>query len=473
MSGFLGSALSSVSNSALNPFNYLGSGIQSIIPGQLGVGISDALSLGGPGAILGGVLGGKTGALIGGGLGSAAGLGANGWFPGSMTSNPTSGGLFGSGGFMSGLGSGPTAPGGAAGGGGMFGGGGGMFGGGDLASILAGGIPLAFLTNEADRLNKVPTGFSTPYSSVKGGVATLDPSYRANTLANMDQIRGLQSSLGDTLGAQRAGMSSAIGGFGQALSSLQSNDPQGRQGLVDAMGNFRNLIGQAQNADPTGRNAMVDSLSNYRRMLTDASGNQNPYIQARVRPLEEQFGRRRGELMRSLGQRGVMGSSFGDQSLNSFGIDSERALGDARSQATQEALTLQQQLNQLLGSGGGALRQSDMDMLLGQGQLNQGLAGVGSQLRSGDQNLSQAMASIAQGQAGAQADMWQMENQSAQLQASLNQLLQSGNQDLLQSELAGLGLGNMEIANLLQRAQMRTDMFGRAAAGFGNLLTGA
>jgi hypothetical protein len=289
----------------------------------------------------------------------------------------------------------------------------------------------------------------------------------------MDQIRGLQSSLGDTLGAQRAGMSSAIGGFGQALSSLQSNDPQGRQGLVDAMGNFRNLIGKAQNADPTGRNAMVDSLSNYRRMLTDASGNQNPYIQARVRPLEEQFGRRRGELMRSLGQRGVMGSSFGDQSLNSFGIDSERALGDARSQATQEALTLQQQLNQLLGSGGGALRQSDMDMLLGQGQLNQGLAGVGSQLRSGDQNLSQAMASIAQGQAGAQADMWQMENQSANLQASLNQLLQSGNQDLLQSELAGLGLGNMEIANLLQRAQMRTDMFGRAAAGFGNLLTGA
>jgi hypothetical protein len=83
------------------------------------------------------------------------------------------------------------------------------------------------------------------------------------------------------------------------------------------------------------------------------------------------------------------------------------------------------------------------------------------------------MASIAQGQAGAQADMWQMENQSANLQASLNQLLQSGNQDLLQSELAGLGLGNMEIANLLQRAQMRTDMFGRAAAGFGNLLTGA
>ena len=175
MSGILGS----ISNSALNPFRYIGDAVQTVLPGRLGAGIGDALSLGGPGALAGYALGGKTGALLGGGLGGAAGLGANGWFPGSMTSSPTSGGLFGSGGFMSGFGSAPTAPGGAAGGGGMFGGAGGalsgMFGGGDLASILAGGIPLAFLTNEADRLNKVPTGFSTPSSSIKGGVATLDP----------------------------------------------------------------------------------------------------------------------------------------------------------------------------------------------------------------------------------------------------------------------------------------------------------
>lgn len=313
----ISSGLRGVANSSFNPFGQLGGSLQGLFgTNAFTTGLGSALSLGGPGALLGGALGGKQGALLGGLGGAGLGLGLDGYL----------GNLFGGGGgniFGGGAGgSGAGGTGGTGGAGGLLSG---LFGGGGLGGLgqlLAGGVPLALLTREAEKASDTPTGSRTPFSSVNNGVANLDPAIR--------------------------------------------------QAILESMGNTRQQLGETR-------------------------GNQNAFIQARVNPLEAQVASQRGALQRSLGLRGVAGSSFGDQALRSFGLDSERALGDARSQATQEALGFESQLNQLLSQGGS---------------------------------------------------------------------------QLLSQELAGLGLGDQNIARLLERAKLRTDLFGRAATQFGNLLGG-
>ena len=313
----IGSALSGIANSQYNPFGALGGGIQSLFGvNNFTSGLGDFLALAGPGALAGGLLGGGRGALIGGGLGGLAGLGGLGG-----GSN-----IFGSGGFLGGLGDIFQGAGGALSGalgqgglGGMLGGSGGL---GGLGGLLAGGIPLALLTNEANKASNTPTSVRTPFSF--------------------------------------------------------SND-----------GNTR--------LDPTIRNTTLETMANTRGLLGQAGGNQNAFIQARVNPLMAQAAQARGALERDLGRRGVAGSSFGNQALSGFDFDSQRAIGDARSQATQESLGFQ---------------------------------------------------------------------------SGLNQLLQQGGSDLLSQELSALGLSNVNIQNLLARAKLRTDLFGRAADQFGTLLGG-
>lgn len=319
----IGSALSSIGGSQYNPFNYVVPGIQNIFgigDNAFTQGLGDFLSLAGPGALAGGLFGGKNGALIGGGLGGLAGLGGLG---GGLN-------IFGQDGFLGGLGGEGGLFGGSGGLGGLLGGAGSLLGGaggllggaGGLGGLLAGGIPLAFLTNEANKASKTPTSVRTPFSFTNDGVTRMDPTIRNTTL--------------------------------------------------ETMGNIRGLLGQA-------------------------GGNQNAFIQARVNPLMAQIAQARGGLERDLGRRGVAGSSFGNQALSGFDFDSQRALGDARSQATQESLGFQSSLNQLLSQGGS---------------------------------------------------------------------------DLLQQELSALGLSNINIQNLLSRAKLRTDLFGRAADQFGTLLGG-
>lgn len=315
----IGSAFKGIANSSLNPFGSLGGAIQ----GAFGVndftsGLGDFLSLAGPGALLGGLIGGKNGALyggLGGGLAGLSGLGGG--------TN-----IFGNGGFLGGLGNAiggvGSALGGALGGvgsalGGALGGAGGL---GGLGGLLASGVPLALLVNEASKISDTPTTIQTPFSKVHEGAARLDPTIR------------------DT--------------FTRGLTNLQ--------GLYD-----------------------------------QAGGNQGAFIQARVNPLEAQIAQNRGALERSISQRGLGGSSFGNQALTSFNMDAGRALGDARALATNEA-------------------------------MNQ--------------------------------------------QATLQQLMFGGGEELLKQELAALGLGANNIQYLLQRAGLRGDLFGRAAAGAAGILGG-
>lgn len=149
------------------------------------------------------------------------------------------------------------------------------------------------------------------------------------------------------------------------------------------------------NIDPAIRSAFTGNIANQQGLFNQAGGNQGAYIQARVNPMLQQVAQRRGELERSMGLRGVRGSSFGDQSLTNFDIDTQRALGDARALATNDAIGMQSGLSQAMGAGG-------------------------------DQ--------------------------------------------LFRSELGGLQLADQNIQNLLARAKIRSDIFGRAAAGAAGLL---
>ena len=314
------SAIRGIADSPLNIFGSAG----GLLQGAFGVNpmttaLGSALSTGGPGALLGGALGGWDGALYGGLAGAGIGLGMDGYL-GDWASN-----LFnGSGGASGGAGGGTGGFGGAGGTGGLGGALGGLFGGGGntLAQLLGAGIPLALLTREASKVSDTPTSLRTPYSSVRDGFTNFDPA-----------IRG----------------------------------------------------------------AMMENMNNTRSLYNEAGGNQGAYIQARVNPLMQQIAQRQGQLEQSLGRRGVAGSSFGDQALNVFGMDSQRALGDARAMATNEALGMRS-------------------------QLNNGLA--------------------------------------------------QGSELLLRNELGALGLADQNIQNLLARAKIRSDIFGRAAAGAGDILSG-
>lgn len=368
----IGTGLRSLSQSSWNPFGYLGGGLQGLFgTNNFTSGLGSALSLGGPGALLGGALGGKQGALLGGLGGAGLGLGMDGYL----------GNLFGGGGGFGGGGLfGPSGAGGYGGGGGGAGGGyggsggilGGLFGNGGLGSLLAGGIPLGLLINEANKATDTPTSTRTPYSSVNDGFANLDPTIRARLLDTGEWL----------------------GGIGAGEMAMR---PQSRNTVLESNQGFRDLLGQAR-------------------------GNQNAFIQARVNPLMAQAAQRRGEMERGLGLRGVGGSSFGDQALSRFDIDSQSAIGDASSQATQESLGMQQALNQLLQQGGMNLQQGDL----------------------ASQNF----------------------------QSQIAQLMQGNGMNLLQTELAGLGLGDANITNLLNKAKLRTEMFGRAGSQIGTFLGG-
>lgn len=79
-------------------------------------------------------------------------------------------------------------------------------------------------------------------------------------------------------------------------------------------------------------------LGDLRGLRSRYEGNQSAYIQSRLDPYQQQFATRRGELQGSIGLRGLGGSSFGEQALTNFDIDTQRALGDVRAQAENENL---------------------------------------------------------------------------------------------------------------------------------------
>lgn len=79
-------------------------------------------------------------------------------------------------------------------------------------------------------------------------------------------------------------------------------------------------------------------IGNTRSLRNRFLGNQSAYAESQMNPLRQQVAERRGELQRGLGLRGLGGSSFGEQSVTSFDLDSQRALQDASANVEMQQL---------------------------------------------------------------------------------------------------------------------------------------
>lgn len=150
-------------------------------------------------------------------------------------------------------------------------------------------------------------------------------------------------------------------------------------------------------------------------LYDEAGGNQNDFIKARVAPLEAQLATRRGDLLQSNALRKIQGSSFGDQAITNFDTDAGRALGDARSLATNDSI------NSRLG--------------ISNNISNQGITGTNALNTLNNQNFDTA-------------------------------------KTMSQQELAALGLPQATIDAYLKANQAKNDLYGRAAGSVANILQG-
>lgn len=103
--------------------------------------------------------------------------------------------------------------------------------------------------------------------------------------------------------------------------------------------------------------------------------NESSYKDAVLNPLRRDMATRRGELQRSIGLRGLGGSSFGEQSLTNFDTDSGMALRDATAKAEMESVNAlsgldQNRLNAVLGA-------NENELQIAKERLAQELAGLG------------------------------------------------------------------------------------------------
>lgn len=149
--------------------------------------------------------------------------------------------------------------------------------------------------------------------------------------------------------------------FNTGYSTLQNGnlrlDPTIRQIQDQALTGYTNLLPAINSRfDTTGLRGVSSNLSDIASQLT---GNRNAFIQARVNPLRQALALRRGELQQSLNRRGVFGT-FGNQDLTNLDITGNQAIGDAQTQALEDALNAQLGVNQaqasvqgqIIGAGG-------------------------------------------------------------------------------------------------------------------------
>ena len=173
-----------------------------------------------------------------------------------------------------------------------------------------------------------------------------------------------------------------------------SRSPTGASGLwTDANGArmaqinpaIQNMRMKAVENIPQYQDQYNSALNQYQSGITDqlgqVTGNQNAFMQARVNPLLQQAALTRGNIVNSLTQRGLGGSSFYTQGLGNFEREIAGAAGDQRALATQESLGMQ---NQLLGQQFGAAQQG----VANQRSLDQSYAEIANM------NLNQELAAL-------------------------------------------------------------------------------
>lgn len=131
--------------------------------------------------------------------------------------------------------------------------------------------------------------------------------------------------------ANRRGTSTIGTGRSTATDGMVTMDPRIREIQEQGLARNSNLYNQL---DEGGREIM----GNLRGTRSRYEGNQSAYMESQLNPIREEYARRQGGLERTVGLRGLAGSSFGQQSLDSFSTEKNRGLADARAKAEMENL---------------------------------------------------------------------------------------------------------------------------------------
>lgn len=104
------------------------------------------------------------------------------------------------------------------------------------------------------------------------------------------------------------------------------------------------------------RNQAFSNVGRIQGLSDSLAGNRNPFIQARVDPLQQEINQRFASTREDLARRGVMGG-IADNELNKVLFQGQRELGNARALATQEGLNAQLAAEgQLIGANDAVLQ---------------------------------------------------------------------------------------------------------------------
>jgi hypothetical protein len=113
---------------------------------------------------------------------------------------------------------------------------------------------------------------------------------------------------------------------------------------------FSTTTGGVTTLDPTIRDMRNSSLADYLASTLQTRnqflGNQSGFVNSILNPLRASAALQQGQLQRSLGQRGLSGSSFGDQALTNLTTTNNRSIADAQAQAQMQNASALSQIDQ-------------------------------------------------------------------------------------------------------------------------------
>lgn len=194
----------------------------------------------------------------------------------------------------------------------------------------------------------------------------------------------------------------------------QTIDPRIRtlreQSLARLPGYRSSLTDAYSQLTPGLQEARTGFQNNYQSLMS----NENPFIQARVNPLLQRAAAQRGDLQRSMVNRGLGGSSFYSQSLGNFERELAGAEGDQRALATQEAIVARRQaLSDMVGIDSQIYNSalSSIQALQGLDTTEREIAAANLAQELSALGLSQSDASAILGAAGLQMQGAQLRNE--------------------------------------------------------------
>lgn len=129
------------------------------------------------------------------------------------------------------------------------------------------------------------------------------------------------------------------------LLALQQARQQGKD--IDAsIGDMRGLIPQYIDNANNSRNVFSSldtglaqlsqkTTGDYDNLLGEVTGNESNYVRSQINPLLQAQATGYGNMLESQGARGIRGSSFGDQALTNYGVDTGRGIADATAKALE------------------------------------------------------------------------------------------------------------------------------------------